>query len=224
MAARSCLKVLFQGETSFIICESFHTYEEVISQAMSHFGIPKNHRDALTLSNGQGYVFEAQLLEYFLLLFPSPEITFHLRLDWQQLRRGLTQTRPQKRKRPVERVDVSSTGSQKVTIEEEKPNEEQAPVQDYKPVAVYRQNCFLGALPSNGAAAVRRQNCFLREQKQQRREEPRPRSQPEVEEELTQTQGPQVKRLRLDLCPKSRRPATTSGAPHSLPVMRPIRI
>ncbi|XP_020802130.1 uncharacterized protein LOC110179086 [Drosophila serrata] len=221
MAAKSCLKILFQGETSFIICESFHTYEEIISQAMSNFGIPENHRDALTLSNGQGYVFEAQLLEYFLLLFPTPEITFHLRLDWQQLRRGISQIRSQKRKRPVERVD----DGQKVPMEREKPNEEQVQVQDYKPVAVYRQNCFLGSLPGNGAAPVRRQNGFLREQKQHRQQQqPKPRPQPEGAEELAQTQEPQVKRLRLDVCPKSRRTASTSGAHHSVPIMRPIRI
>lgn len=32
---KSCLKVLFQGETSFIICENANTYEEVISQGES---------------------------------------------------------------------------------------------------------------------------------------------------------------------------------------------
>lgn len=190
---------------------------------MSIFGIPEDQRDALILSNSKSYVFDAQLLEYFLLLFPSPEITFHLRLDWQQLRRGLSKARPLKRKRTID-LDVAS--DQSVIKEKKKQNEEQVQEQDYKAVAVYRQNCFLGSLPSNGAVPVRRQNYYFREQELQRQqlEMFKPRPQPKEPEELTQTQEPQKKRLCLKVCATPKRTGSTSVSPISDLVMRSIRI
>ncbi|XP_016942319.2 uncharacterized protein Corp [Drosophila suzukii] len=208
----SRLKILFQGETNLITCGSSNTYEEVISQAMSQFDIPEAQRSALILTNGKDYVFEEHLLEYFLLLFPCPEITFHLRFDWSKMRRSLSKTVCLKRKRPVEKDQADG---QKV---EEQEKEE--PVLDYKPVPVYRMNCFLGSLPSGGAATVHRQNCFLREQSQQLEEISIPR----LSEEDSQQQEPQKKRLRLDACSKPRRTVAASVVPSPLPVKRSIRI
>ncbi|KAI8035217.1 uncharacterized protein LOC128260877 [Drosophila gunungcola] len=212
---RSSLKILFQGKTNIVTCGSPNTYEEVISQAMSLFDIPEAQRNALILTNGKGYVFEAHLLEYFLLLFPCPEITFHLRFDWSQMRRNISQTESLKRKRPVEQKQEQA-GGQKVGEKEE-----EEPVQDYKPVPVYRMNCFLGSLPSAGAAPVHRQNCFLREQSQQLVEIS---AAPLLREEDLQQQEPLRKRLRLEVCAKSRRTASTPVVPHPVPVMRSIRI
>ncbi|XP_017064388.1 uncharacterized protein LOC108103429 [Drosophila eugracilis] len=209
---RSSLKILFRGETRLITCGSSNTYEEVISQAMSHFGIPETQRNALILTNGNDYVFEAHLLEYFLLLFPCPEITFHLRFDWSQMRRSLSKKETLKRKRPVDQDQA--TGQQ---VEEEAKEE---PVQEYKPVPVYRMNCFLGSLPSGRAVPVHRQNGFLREQTQQLADISTAR----LLDEEVQQQEPLKKRLRLDVCAKPRRTGSTSMGPSPIPVMRSIRI
>ncbi|XP_050741577.1 uncharacterized protein LOC108033088 isoform X1 [Drosophila biarmipes] len=215
--ASSRLKILFQGETNLITCGSSNTYEEVISQApffpaMSHFDIPEAQRCALILTNGKDYVFEEHLLEYFLLLFPCPEITFHLRFDWSKMRRSLSKTACLKRKRPVEQDQADGQKAEE--------QEKEEPVPDYKPVPVYRMNCFLGSLPSGGGATVHRQNCFLREQSQQLEEI----SLPQLREEDAQQQEPQKKRLRLDLCSKSRRTASASAISNALPAKRSIRI
>ncbi|XP_016994725.2 uncharacterized protein Corp [Drosophila takahashii] len=208
---RSRLKILFQGKTHLITCGSSNTYEEVISQAMSQFDIPEGQRSALILTNGKDYVFEEHLLEYFLLLFPCPEITFHLRFDWSKMRRSLSKTEFEslKRKRPVEQDQVEE-------------QEKEEPVPEYKPVPVYRMNCFLGSLPSAGGAPVHRQNCFLREQSQQLEEIALPRLRDEDLQQ--QQQEPQKKRLRLDVCAKSRRTASASVVPSAVPMKRAIRI
>ncbi|XP_034649917.1 uncharacterized protein LOC117889607 [Drosophila subobscura] len=209
---KSCLKVCFQGETSFIICEAGNSYEEVIVQAMARFGIPETQKEALLLTNGKGYIFEAQLLEYFLLLFPCPEITFHLRLSWQKLRRGLNSLSPAiKRKRHTEPATKLEQAQAKASAYQP---------EEYTPVAVYRQNCFLGSLPSSSseAAPVRRQNCFLREQLPLQQQQ---QLQLQREAEIgARQEEPQAKRLRLDVCVKPKRSA--SIAP--LPAMRSIRI
>ncbi|EDX02269.2 uncharacterized protein LOC6525325 [Drosophila yakuba] len=210
---RSSLKILFQGETSLISCESSSTYEEVISQAMSRFAIPETQRKALILTNGKDYVFEAHLLEYFLLLFPSPEITFHLKFDWSKMRRSLGQTDSLKRKCLV---DSEQTEGQK-----EEDQEKEDSVLQYKPVPVYRMNCFLGSLPTAGAMPVHRQNCFLREQSQQQLDEI---SVPRLQADDDQQKEPPMKRLRVDVCAKPRRTASTSVGPSPVPVMRSIRI
>ncbi|XP_044317028.1 uncharacterized protein LOC123037979 [Drosophila rhopaloa] len=209
---RSTLKILFQGKTSMVTCGSSNSYEDVISQAMSRFDIPESQRSALILTNGKNYVFEEHLLEYFLLLFPCPKITFHLKFDWSQMRRSLTQPEALKRKRPVEQnqADGQKAGEK----------EKEEPVLDYKPVPVYRMNCFLGSLPGEGAVPVHRQNCFLREQSQQLEEI----SVPQMREEDIQQQEPLRKRQRLEPCAKTRRTAATSVVSHSVPVMRSIRI
>ncbi|XP_064555859.1 uncharacterized protein Corp [Drosophila montana] len=196
---KSCLKISFHGEVSFVICEAGSSYEQIIAQACARFHIPEAQRAGLVLTNGQGYVFEQQLLEYFLLLFPCPELLFYLRLDWQKLRRALIE--PVKRRRSAD------------DIREIQPDVPDGT--DYVAVPVHRQNCFIGALPSSApvAAAVSRQNCFLRaqlqEQQQQsasvvlhrlRQEQARPESQP--------------KRMRLQLYKKSRRSLPSAG-PHS---------
>eukprot|EP00099_Drosophila_melanogaster_P004804 NP_001245578.1 companion of reaper, isoform B [Drosophila melanogaster] len=209
---RSSLKVLFQGETNLITCGSSNTYEEVISQAMTRFAIPETQRKALILTNGKDYVFEAHLLEYFLLLFPCPEITFHLRFDWSKMRRSLGQTESLKRKRLV---DLEQAEGQK-----EEDQEKEDPVPEYKPVPVYRMNCFLGSLPTAGAIPVHRQNCFLREQSQQQLDEI---SIPRLQEDDDQKEPPK-KRQRVDVCSKPRRTASTSVGPSPVPVMRSIRI
>ncbi|XP_017089058.2 uncharacterized protein Corp [Drosophila bipectinata] len=210
---KSCLKILFQGETNFIICENANNYEEVISQAMNRFGISEQDRDALILTNGQGYVFEAHLLEYFLLLFPCPEITFHLRYDFQRLRRSHSQeSHSMKRKRPTEQPDSDVEDDEDQDV-------------DYEPVPVYRQNCFLGSLPpsgSNRGALVHRQNSFLREK--QHLEMSRLQDPPQEEdlrEEQDDRKTSQSKRLRLEVCHKSKRSASSNPPP---PPMRSIRI
>ncbi|XP_017147578.1 uncharacterized protein LOC108159109 [Drosophila miranda] len=208
---KSCLKICFQGETSFIICEAENSYEEVIVQAMARFGIPETQKEALLLTNGNGYIFEPQLLEYFILLFPCPEITFHLRLSWQKLRRGHSLNQSIKRKR---HTDQETTPTEQTLEQEQGKKEHQE--EEYKPVAVYRQNCFLGSLPSSEAAPVRRQNCFLRERQPQQQLQRKA----EIHASREEPQQPQAKRLRLDVCAKPRRAA--SIAP--LPAMRSIRI
>ncbi|XP_017056257.1 uncharacterized protein LOC108098075 [Drosophila ficusphila] len=214
---KSSLKILFRGKTNLITCGLSNTYEEVISQAISRFGIPKDQRDALILTNGEDYVFEAHLLEYFLLLFPCPEMTFHLRIDWSLMRRSLSQIESRKRKRPIDQDQDQDKADEQKTEEDE---EKEPPMQEYKPVPVYRMNCFLGSLPSSGAVPVHRQNSFLREQPQQVVEIPLPR----LQDEDLQQQEPLKKRLRLEACGKSRRTASTSVVSPQVPVMRSIRI
>ncbi|XP_022230496.2 uncharacterized protein LOC111079576 [Drosophila obscura] len=216
---KSCLKICFQGETSFIICETGNSYEEVIVQAMARFGIPETQKEALLLTNGKGYIFEPQLLEYFLLLFPCPEITFYLRLSWQKLRRGHSlASQSIKRKR---HTDQETTPTDQTLKQEQQAKEEHQP-EEYKPVAVYRQNCFLGSFPSTEAVPVRRQNCFLREQQPQ----PQPQQQQQLQREAEisgsreELHQPQAKRLRLDVCAKPRR-APSINPPTG---MRSIRI
>lgn len=141
-----------------------HNYLLPPSIASSRFHIPQSQRAGLVLTNGQGYVFERQLLEYFLLLFPCPELVFYLRVDWQRLRRAVVEPVRQRRRSTGEinertKLDESTT----VTDKEE----------DYVAVPVHRQNCFLGVLPTSSAASttaatpLRRQSCFLRLRQQQ---------------------------------------------------------
>lgn len=141
-----------------------HSYLLPPSIASSRFHIPQSQRAGLVLTNGQGYVFERQLLEYFLLLFPCPELVFYLRMDWQRLRRAVVEPVRQRRRSTGEinertKLDESTT----VTDKEE----------DYVAVPVHRQNCFLGVLPTSSAASttaatpLRRQSCFLRLRQQQ---------------------------------------------------------
>lgn len=173
---------------------------------MNRFGISENEKEALILTNGQGYVFEAHLLEYFLLLFPCPEITFHLRYDFQRLRRSLSQEgKSSKRKRSSD------------TEEEEHEDQDQ----DYEPVPVYRQNCFLGSLPSSGSnrgASVHRQSSFLLQQEMSRLQDT---LEEEDLEDLQPRTASQAKRLRLEACHKPRRTASPNPPP---PPMRSIRI
>ncbi|XP_068141222.1 uncharacterized protein Corp [Drosophila tropicalis] len=158
------IKISYQNELSSLIYKSGSTYEEVIAQAASHFGIPEDEQFALVLSNGKGgYIFEPRLFEYFIILFPSPEIVFHLRVDYQKLRRGVNKAIKRKRQE-----DEESANQDQLSSEMNKDRQMDYP--DY--VFVYRQNCFLGALPSTCAAPVRRQNCFLREQRQQQQQQP----------------------------------------------------
>ncbi|EDW78226.1 uncharacterized protein Dwil_GK16314 [Drosophila willistoni] len=159
----NCIKISYQNELSSLVYKSGSTYEEVIAQAASHFGIPEDEQFALVLSNGKGgYIFEPRLFEYFILLFPSPEIVFHLRVDYQKLRRGVNKAIKRKRQE-----DEESASQDQLASEMNKDRQMDYP--DY--VFVYRQNCFLGALPSTCAAPVRRQNCFLREQLQQQHQQ-----------------------------------------------------
>lgn len=163
--------------------------------ATSRFHIPQSQRAGLVLTNGQGYVFERQLLEYFLLLFPCPELVFYLRVDWQRLRRAVVEPVRQRRRSTGEinertKLDESMT----VTDGEE----------DYVAVPVHRQNCFLGVLPTSRAAStasatpLRRQSCFLRLRQQQQQPPTTLTSsialRRRTEDQLQQTQA---KRMRL---------------------------
>ncbi|KAL7745359.1 hypothetical protein ACLKA6_015376 [Drosophila palustris] len=200
---KSCLKISFRGEVGFIICETGSSYEQIISQASARFNVPESQRVGLVLTNDQGNVFEQQLLEYFLLLFPCPELMFYLRIDWQKLRRALISP-------------VSSVKRRRDPDEIPDANDEM----DYVAVPVHRQNCFLGALPSSASpatAASRRQNCFLQQQEQQQRQQ---QQQQPPSRALRQLAGhsaahsrSQPKRMRLQLCNNSRR-SVPNSAPH----------
>lgn len=119
-------------------------------------------------------MFEQQLLEYFLLLFPCPKLVFNLRVDWQRLRRAAIEPVKQRRR---------STGD----IAERTTADEITNKVDYAAVPVHRQNCFIGKLPPSSAtsttaaaasvsfsasvyflgASLRRQSCFLRQRQEQ---------------------------------------------------------
>lgn len=229
---KNCLKISYQGEVSFIICDAGSSYEEIINQGKwsfnfssllsklyafssipivcARFRIPETQRAGLMLTNGQGYEFEKQLLEYFLMLFPCPELLFQLRINWQRLRRALLE--PVKRRR--------STGD---LVDAQPRSEAEAdPTADYVAVPVHRQNCFIGALPGSAlAAAVRQQSRYLQQRQQQtaygtlhqlQPEQPEPQSEP--------------KRMRLQLTNTSRRSAPSAGRTTSLlaTAKRSIRI
>ncbi|XP_034118677.1 uncharacterized protein LOC117577842 [Drosophila albomicans] len=204
---KSCLKISFQGDTGFIICETGSSYDQIIDQICTRFNIPQSQRAGLVLSNGQGYVFEQQLLEYFLLLFPCPELTFQLRIDWQKLRRSI-----EKQSRP-------SSESSSNPVEQEQPEAEAEA--EYVAVPVHRQNCFLGALPTSFApapTALRRQHSFVQQQQQhqlQLQQQPPLRALRQLSSvTAARPHHSQAKRLRLQLCQRSRRPAPAAAAPH----------
>ncbi|XP_060662580.1 uncharacterized protein LOC132795726 [Drosophila nasuta] len=191
---KSCLKISFHGDTGFIICETGSSYDQIIDQICTRFNIPQSQRAGLVLSNGQGYVFEQQLLEYFLLLFPCPELTFQLRIDWQKLRRSI-----EKQSRP-------SSEPTSNPVEQQQPEAEA----EYVAVPVHRQNCFLGALPTSFAPALtplRRQHSFV--------QQPPLRALRQLSSvTAARPHHSQAKRLRLQLCQRSRRPAPAAAAPH----------
>ncbi|XP_023179520.2 uncharacterized protein LOC111605298 isoform X2 [Drosophila hydei] len=162
------------------------------------------------LTNGQGYEFEKHILEYFLLLFPCPELLFQLRVNWQKLRRALVE--PVKRRR--------STGDQVETEARSEANDGSA---EYVAVPVHRQNCFIGALPGSAlATAARQQNYYLQQRQQQqttsgtlhqlRPETSQPHSEP--------------KRLRFHLTTKQQRRSAPNAGPTAslLTAKRSIRI
>ncbi|EDV99557.1 uncharacterized protein LOC6565338 [Drosophila grimshawi] len=213
---KSCLKISFQGEVGFVICEAGSSYDQIITQACARFHIADIQRAGLKLTNGQGYVFEQQLLEYFLLLFPCPELLFYLRLDWQQLRRALVE--PIKRRRSTDDDIHDKTHQFKFKSESEA---------EYMAVPVYRQNCFIGTLPGNpsaaagaaaaaAAASVRRQHCSMRQQVQKQQQH-------NQEQSYTQSQP---KRMRIQLYNKSRRtlPSTATHSALLATAPRSIRI
>lgn len=108
--------------------------------ACSRFQIPREQRAGLVLTNGQGYVFEQQLLECFLQLFPCPKLVFNLRVDWQRLRRAVIEPIRLRRRSTG---DIADQTSDAITNEV-----------DYAAVPVHRQNCFIGMLPTSSAAAT----------------------------------------------------------------------
>lgn len=143
------------------------------------------------LTNGQGYVFERQLLEYFILLFPCPELVFYLRVDWQRLRRAFVEPVRQRRRSTGEinertKLDESPT----VTDGEE----------DYVAVPVHRQDCFLGVLPTSRAASatpLRRQSSFLRLRQQQQQPPTTPTSSIALRRRTEDQLQTHAKRMRL---------------------------
>ncbi|XP_034476703.1 uncharacterized protein LOC117783408 [Drosophila innubila] len=204
---KSCLKISFQGEVGFIICETGSSYDQIIGQVCARFNVPASQRAGLVLTNGQGYVFEQQLLEYFLLLFPCPELIFYLRMDWQKLRRALIAPSVKRRRIHDEITDADANADADATSET-----------DYVAVPVHRQNCFLGALPSSAsassaAASVRRQNCFLQQRQQHQPPQPPSRALRQFTVVPAARSYSQPKRMRLQLCNKSRR-SVPNAAPH----------
>lgn len=173
--------------------------------ACSRFQIPREQRAGLVLTNGQGYVFEQQLLEYFLQLFPCPKLVFNLRVDWQRLRRAVIDPIRLRRRSTS---DIADQTSDAITNEV-----------DYAAVPVHRQNCFIGMLPTSSAAATtdaaayvaspsahvlgapqRRQSCLSSQRQQQ---------QPPT------TTSQQVKRIRLSPQKNMRRSVPPTSAPAS---------
>lgn len=99
---------------------------------MELFNIPKECTPLLKISNENGYIFEPKLFEYFILLFPRPEITFYLRLDYAS---NKVSTSKDERPYPF--------GYSKLNTKRQRYIDE---VRRYG-APVRRQNCFIGSLP-----------------------------------------------------------------------------
>ncbi|XP_030378695.1 uncharacterized protein LOC115627215 [Scaptodrosophila lebanonensis] len=193
-AIKNCLKISYQGELNFIICDAGQSYMEIMALASFRFNIPTQQRRGLVLTNGQGYVFEPKLFECFLLLFPCPEMVFYLRLDWNKLRRAVTEhvetaTLPllkRRREQPAE-----ADGQQQSAVGEE---EEEF---DYVAVPVYRQNAFFGVFPK----VLCERQCQQLEQTRSRSAQDQARR---SHQQNQHNEEPQAKRIRLMLHRKPR--------------------
>ncbi|XP_037943190.1 uncharacterized protein LOC119676039 [Teleopsis dalmanni] len=140
---KNCLKMTYCGLTRYLICEVNCSYEDIIEKILNQFDIPKEYGSSILITNGNGYIFNKDSLLYFLVLFPSPEITFFIRLDSCDFqintkRFRLTADDSQLEFYPANTMECPKTTS---TIEDNV----------YKAVPVYRQHCFLGKFPANTA-------------------------------------------------------------------------
>ncbi|XP_017850642.1 uncharacterized protein LOC108605467 [Drosophila busckii] len=133
----------YQHKVCFIETSPFSNYEMIMELAANYFRIPPRQRIGLTLSNGQGHMLLDYQLDGFLILFPRPDAVFHMRLDWQKLRRALHQ--PLHESRPGTPIPRARSRSVDHSGEDSENDADATPV--------FRQNCFIGELPLRAAAA-----------------------------------------------------------------------
>ncbi|XP_055912871.1 uncharacterized protein LOC129946645 [Eupeodes corollae] len=124
------LKMMYSGNLEHISCPIKAKYEECIEIARERFEIPEEFKNYIQISNGSRYVFGKHTFEYFNLLFPNPEIIFHIKLDYN----GLLGT-----------LDSDSEERTPFT----KLNNKRRNTDDHEGVPVTRQNCFIGAIDGN---------------------------------------------------------------------------
>ncbi|XP_067641767.1 uncharacterized protein Corp [Eurosta solidaginis] len=79
-----CLKVSYRKQLGLINYESKNRYEQIIKLIIQHYKIPASHERALLISTENGRIFDRQLFDYFLTLFPNPSIIFYIRYDYNR--------------------------------------------------------------------------------------------------------------------------------------------
>ncbi|XP_055842297.1 uncharacterized protein LOC129909260 [Episyrphus balteatus] len=127
------LKMMYSGNLELISCPIKAKYEECIEIACQRFEIPFEFKNHIQISNGSRYIFEKYTFEYFNLLFPSPEIIFYIKLDYNGLLGTLGSESD-------DRVPFTKLhNKRRISIE-------------YEGVPVTRQNCFIGSLDGNNDA------------------------------------------------------------------------
>lgn len=122
------LKMMYSGNLEHITCPIKAKYEECIEIAREHFEIPTEFRNHIQISNGSRYIFEKYTFDYFNLLFPSPEIIFHIKIDYS----GALSSMDADKRTPFTNMHNKRRNSE-----------------EHEGVPVTRQNCFIGSIAGN---------------------------------------------------------------------------
>ncbi|XP_049312808.1 uncharacterized protein LOC109579318 [Bactrocera dorsalis] len=146
MSQRKVLKVSYHGKRQLIRYKLGSTYDEILKTIMQHFQIPYKRKSAtsLKLTNEAGKVFSKRHLKNYLLLFPSPKITFHLQSNQQTTVSSGKNLRILPRSNNA--INTVTTKQQKSRKRQRESDYEYDPT--YPTTPVFRMNCFIGVYPS----------------------------------------------------------------------------
>uniref|UniRef100_A0A0K8UCN3 Uncharacterized protein n=1 Tax=Bactrocera latifrons TaxID=174628 RepID=A0A0K8UCN3_BACLA len=145
MCQRRILKVAYHGKRQLIRYKLGGSYNEILKTIMQHFQIlcKRKSTTSLMLTNEAGKVFSKRQLKNYILLFPSPKITFHLQTNQQTTE---SSGRNQKQlPRSNNAINTVTTKQQKCRKRQRETDYEYDPT--YPTTPVFRMNCFIGVYP-----------------------------------------------------------------------------
>uniref|UniRef100_W8BMG2 Uncharacterized protein n=2 Tax=Ceratitis capitata TaxID=7213 RepID=W8BMG2_CERCA len=160
MAEHGNIKVCYRKQITNINYEATNRYEQIIKLIIQRFNIPPAHEAALLISTENGRIFEKQQFDYFLTLFPNPNITFYIRYDYNRaMSLFLQSTLPQEEMPNAIATEARACDAQ---VKHEKVNPANEDDQSsIKFTPVYRMNCFIYEYPTklksvNGSGVKKR--------------------------------------------------------------------
>ncbi|XP_017485816.1 PREDICTED: uncharacterized protein LOC108374338 [Rhagoletis zephyria] len=150
MCEGGVLKVSYRKQLSIINYEPTNRYEQIIKLIIQRFNIPATHERALLVSTENGRIFDRLLFDYFLTLFPNPNIIFYIRYDYNRAQSLLQPL--QQRQEEITTTTIESSDDTNMKKEKGKVNlcgdeeEDQQSLYNFTPV--YRMNCFIYEYPT----------------------------------------------------------------------------